>query len=155
MTGPYLLSIDQGTSSSRAILFSAEGAIAGVRQKPLKLYYPQDGWVEQNPDDILNDTLWAIRGLAQDYPDQMRKVASCGITNQRETTILWNRKTGRPVYNAIVWQDRRTANHCAVLNEQGLEAESGEKRDCCWTPIFRQQKFHGYWIMWTVFVKWP
>lgn len=145
MTGPYLLSIDQGTSSSRAILFSSEGRVVGVRQKPLKLYYPQNGWVEQNPDDILNDTLWTLRALAEDYPEEMRAVAGCGITNQRETTILWNRKTGKPVYNAIVWQDRRTAAFCDDLKTRGLEQEISQKTGLLIDPYFSATKIH--WIL--------
>src|SRR5262249_14475145 len=112
MTKISLLAIDQGTTSSRAILFSPDEKILDVPQKQLKLHYPKKGWVEQNPEDIWADTLWACRAVVK---NAKTKIASVGITNQRETTIVWDRKTGKPVYNAIVWQDRRTAEMCAKL----------------------------------------
>ena len=93
-----LLAIDQGTTSSRAILFSPQGKILAVKQKELKLYYPNKGWVEQNPIAIWKDTLEVCRGVIKG------NIAGIGITNQRETTIIWDRKTGKPVYNAIVWR---------------------------------------------------
>lgn len=109
-----LLAIDQGTTSSRAILFSAQGTILAVRQKELKLHYPHKGWVEQDPEDIWQDTLWACEGIIREE-EAAKNIAAIGITNQRETTIIWDRETGAPVYNAIVWQDRRTAEYCAQL----------------------------------------
>ena len=118
-SSPVLLSIDQGTTSSRAILFSAKGDIIGLRQKELKLYTPNNGWVEQNPEDIWNDTLWAVQTLQKENADEFSRLAGIGITNQRETTILWDRKSGKPIYNAIVWQDRRTAPMCDQLRQDG------------------------------------
>ena len=99
MTQMTLLAIDQGTTSSRAIVFSAAGKILELQQKELKLHYPHKGWVEQNPEDIWNDTLHVCRSAVEDAAN----LAAIGIANQRETTILWDRKTGAPVYNAIVW----------------------------------------------------
>ena len=127
MTKPTILAIDQGTTSSRAILFSRSGDIIALRQKELQLHYPDKGWVEQNANDIWNDTLWACRAVMDDVPDQARNIAAIGITNQRETTILWDRKTGEPVYNAIVWQDRRTADFCNRLKpqEDKIRAKTG------------------------------
>lgn len=127
MTNPIILSIDQGTTSSRAILFSRGGDILAVRQKELILHYPQNGWVEQNANDIWNDTLWACRAVIDDLAGQAKNIASIGITNQRETTILWDRKTGEPVYNAIVWQDRRTADFCERIknHEDKIRAKTG------------------------------
>jgi glycerol kinase len=142
---PTLLAIDQGTTSSRAILFSAGGEIIGLRQKELKLHTPKNGWVEQDPEDIWDDTLWAMRSLLKDYPEEAGRIASIGITNQRETTILWDRTTGKPVYNAIVWQDRRTADYCAKLKAEGHEPRVTEKTGLLLDPYFSATKIK--WIL--------
>ena len=139
MSKPNLLAIDQGTTSSRAILFSSGGKILAVKQKELKLYYPQNGWVEQDPADIWNDTLWACRGVLKGAEN----VSSIGITNQRETTILWDRKTGKPVYNAIVWQDRRTAPLCEKLKKAGHEKMIRQR-----TGLLIDSYFSGTKITW-------
>ncbi|PZQ44601.1 MAG: glycerol kinase [Micavibrio aeruginosavorus] len=139
-SSPVLLSIDQGTTSSRAILFSAKGDIIGLRQKELKLYTPNNGWVEQNPEDIWNDTLWAVQTLQKENADEFSRLAGIGITNQRETTILWDRKSGKPIYNAIVWQDRRTADVCAALKEKGLESAVSAKTGLLLDPYFSATK---------------
>ncbi len=138
-----ILAIDQGTTSSRAILFSAEGKIIDIRQKELTLHYPHNGWVEQNARDIWNDTLWACRALIDEHSHTA--IAGIGITNQRETTILWNRRTGEPVYNAIVWQDRRTADLCAQLKAQGHENSITQKTGLLLDPYFSATK-----IMWVL-----
>ena len=143
MTGKTLLALDQGTTSSRAILFSAAGEILSSAQKELKLHYPHKGWVEQNPDDIWNDTLWAARRVIAE--SDAAAIAGIGITNQRETTILWDRKTGRPVYNAIVWQDRRTADVCAALKNQGHEDLVTRKTGLLLDPYFSGTKIA--WIL--------
>ncbi len=141
MTKPAILAIDQGTTSSRAILFSAGGDMLAVKQKELKLHYPHKGWVEQDPADIWNDTLWACREALKgaDHP------AAIGITNQRETTILWDRKTGKPVYNAIVWQDRRTADLCDKLKKAGHEKTITAKTGLLLDPYFSGTKIA--WIL--------
>jgi glycerol kinase len=116
-----ILALDQGTTSSRAIVFDRDGHIAAVAQPEFAQLFPRPGWVEHDPDEI-----WATQiavatealGRAQRRPCD---VAAIGITNQRETTIVWDRKTGRPVYNAIVWQDRRTAEFCDRLKRDGHE----------------------------------
>ncbi len=141
MTTPTLLAIDQGTTSSRAILFSKDGDIVALRQKELTLHYPHKGWVEQDPNDIWNDTLWACQAVLKDA----QNVAAIGITNQRETTILWDRKTGQPVYNAIVWQDRRTADFCATLKEGDHEAMIRERTGLLLDPYFSASKID--WIL--------
>ena len=143
MSDPFLLSIDQGTTSSRAILFSKGGEVVAVKQKELTLHYPEKGWVEQDPDDIWNDTLWACQDIIKEYSD--KKIASIGITNQRETTILWDRKTGQPLYNAIVWQDRRTASLCEKLKEEGHEAVVSKKTGLLLDPYFSATKIA--WIL--------
>ena len=145
MTAPTLLAIDQGTTSSRAILFSRGGDILAVRQKELKLHYPHNGWVEQNPVDIWNDTLWACRAIMEDKSAEAATIAAIGITNQRETTIIWDRKTGEPVYNAIVWQDRRTADLCAKLKESGHEPTIRAKTGLLLDPYFSATKIA--WIL--------
>lgn len=136
-----ILAVDQGTTSSRAIIFSDAGEVLQVAQKELRVSYPQNGWVEQNPDDILADTLACIAECVADHPD----VVAMGITNQRETTILWDRDTGRPVYAAIVWQDRRTADMCAAFKAQGLEERVRQKTGLLLDPYFSATKIR--WIL--------
>src|SRR5436309_13408439 len=104
----YLLAIDQGTTSTRAILFEATGAIRYVARQELRQIYPRPGWVEHDPAEIWDAVVATCREALAAAEDQ--SVAAIGITNQRETTVLWERATGRPVHNAIVWQDRRTAD---------------------------------------------
>jgi glycerol kinase len=121
----HVLALDQGTTSTRAILFDAEGRIVASAQRELQQLYPADGWVEHDPEHIWTDTLAVGRealAMAGAVP-----VVAIGITNQRETTLLWERATGRPVHNAIVWQDRRTAALCRELVEDGLETHVGDR----------------------------
>ncbi len=117
----FVLALDQGTTSSRAILFNQNGEIVATAQKEFPQIYPQAGWVEHNPMDILSSQLSVMREAIEKGGASWKDVASIGITNQRETTILWDRKTGKPVYNAIVWQCRRTAPLCDQLKAEGLE----------------------------------
>lgn len=138
-----LLAIDQGTTSSRAILFSTDGKILETRQKELTLHYPHKGWVEQNANDIWNDTKWACEEILA--LDSANDVAAIGITNQRETTVVWDRTTGEPVYNAIVWQDRRTAEYCAELKEAGHEDKVRAKTGLLLDPYFSATKIK--WIL--------
>ena len=119
--GPFVLAIDQGTTSSRAILFDARGRPVTAAQRELRQFYPDDGWVEHDPEDIWRDTLAVCRQALEQAKVPATKVAAIGITNQRETTVLWDRATGEPVHNAIVWPDRRTADHCRRLVEEGAE----------------------------------
>ncbi|QQG36992.1 MAG: glycerol kinase GlpK [Micavibrio aeruginosavorus] len=140
-----LLAIDQGTTSSRAILFSIDGRIIDIRQKELTLRYPQNGWVEQDANDIWQDCLWAARQVITGHPGSEKAIAGIGITNQRETTIVWNRHTGEPVYNAIVWQDRRTAAQCAALKQQGHETAIAAKTGLLLDPYFSATKIA--WIL--------
>lgn len=137
----YLLSIDQGTTSSRAILFSQGGEMVAVSQKELTLYYPQKGWVEQDARDIWRDTLACCRDVAGHAAGG--PIAGIGITNQRETTIIWDRGTGQPVYNAIVWQDRRTADDCASMKRH--EGMIAEKTGLLLDPYFSATKIK--WIL--------
>src|SRR5258706_13314911 len=118
----YLLALDQGTTSSRAIVFDEDSAIAGTAQREFRQIFPQPGWVEHDPDEILRSQLDCAREAIVNAGLKPADVAAVGITNQRETTVLWERATGRPLANAIVWQDRRTAETCARLRAAALEA---------------------------------
>lgn len=120
--GKYVLAIDQGTTSSRAILFATNGEAIAIGRHPYEQHYPADGWVEHEPDDIWRTTLRSCQDAISRAGIDVADVASIGITNQRETTILWHRKTGKAVHRAIVWQDRRTASYCDSLQRQ-LTAE--------------------------------
>ena len=117
----YILALDQGTTSSRAILFGRDGSVGGHAQQPFQQYYPQPGWVEHDPTAILNTQIDALREVVRISGAPLDSIAAIGMTNQRETTLLWDRKTGRPLHNAIVWQCRRTAPIVARLCEEGLE----------------------------------
>ena len=115
----YVLALDQGTTSSRALLFDQQGAVRSVAQREFEQIFPQPGWVEHNPEQIASSQIAvALEALAQANA-RPTDVAAIGIANQRETTIVWNRETGHPVYNAIVWQDRRTADFCERLRSEG------------------------------------
>src|SRR6201996_7085445 len=111
----YVLAIDQGTTSTRAILFGADLSIAAVAQQEFPQHFPADGEVEHDPEDLWATTLETARSAMRQAGAAARDVSAIGIANQRETTLLWNRETGRAVHNAIVWQDRRTADMCARL----------------------------------------
>jgi glycerol kinase len=141
----YVLALDQGTTSSRAILFGHDGKIAGVAQHEFKQIYPDTGWVEHDPYDILTSQLTAaveVLGKARVRP---RDVVAIGITNQRETTIVWDRESGKPIYNAIVWQDRRGAPLCKQLAGEGNEDTIRQKTGLLIDPYFSATKIA--WIL--------
>ncbi len=119
----YVLALDQGTTSSRAILFDENGSICGTSQKEFTQFFPKPGWVEHDPMEIWSSQLEVAQNVMQESGASAKDIAAIGITNQRETTLVWNRKTGKPVYNAIVWQDRRTASFCDELKNKGLEED--------------------------------
>ncbi|THH42108.1 glycerol kinase GlpK [Neolewinella litorea] len=121
MMPKYILALDQGTTSSRAILFSHEGTIVATAQKEFTQYYPQPAWVEHDADEIWTAQVTVVRELLDRTGVPASDLAAIGITNQRETTLIWDRTIGRPIHNAIVWQDRRTAGLCDQLKDQGLE----------------------------------
>ena len=108
----YILSIDQGTTSSRAIVFDENQNIISESQKEYQLHYPKDGWVEANPDEILGTVKETIKEALKSADVD---IAACGITNQRETVVVWDTLTGKPIYPAIIWQDRRTSDLCLSL----------------------------------------
>jgi glycerol kinase len=116
----FVMALDQGTTSSRAILFNKRGEIVSMRQNEFTQYYPQNGWVEHDPNEILFSMISAMMGCIRESNIQPSQIAGIGITNQRETTIIWDKETGAPIYNAIVWQCRRTAEYCEELKKEGL-----------------------------------
>lgn len=134
----YILSIDQGTTSTRAILFSLDASIVATAQKALHQHYPNDGWVEHNAAEIWAATLETAHDVLQRA--NVSDIAAIGITNQRETTVLWHRKTGAPLHHAIVWQDRRTAELCARLKAQGHEPVIAQKTGLLLDPYFSGTK---------------
>lgn len=116
----YILALDQGTTSSRAILFDHSGAIKSAAQKEFKQYFPKPGWVEHDAVEIWQTQLAVARDVIRQAGIEASQIAAIGVTNQRETTVVWHRETGKPIYPAIVWQDRRTADRCLALKKQGL-----------------------------------
>lgn len=141
----HVLAIDQGTTSSRAMIFDESGHSAAVAQKEFKQIYPQDGWVEHDPEEIWQSVLDVCRRVLRQADDTGIAVAGIGITNQRETTLVWDRRTGEPLYNAIVWQDRRTAEFCAQLKAAGHEDRVAESTGLLLDPYFSATKLR--WIL--------
>lgn len=121
MTPKYVLALDQGTTSSRALLFDHDGQVVGVAQQEFTQHYPQAGWVEHDPREIWSTQLKVAQDVLRNHNISAADIAAIGITNQRETTVVWNRETGEPIYNAIVWQDRRTAKTCDALKAEGFD----------------------------------
>ena len=141
----YILALDQGTTSSRAILFDEAGSIAAVAQHEFEQFYPQPGWVEHDPMEILTSQLsCAVEALGRANA-RPRDVAAIGITNQRETVIVWERETGRPIHPAIVWQDRRTAAQCSLLEESGVGDDVSNRTGLVLDPYFSATKVG--WIL--------
>jgi glycerol kinase len=141
----YLMAIDQGTSSSRAIIFNEKGQIMAQAQQEFTQYFPQDGWVEHDPSEILVSVLDVCKEALKTANLLAGDIASIGISNQRETTVIWDKATGEAVYNAIVWQDRRTADYCAELKDKGLEDEVNDKTGLLLDPYFSATKVK--WIL--------
>src|SRR4030095_4626204 len=127
MSQKYILALDQGTTSSRAILFDRQGRATAVAQQEFEQIYPQPGWVEHRPEDIWSSQLNAANVVLREADVKADQIEAIGITNQRETTIIWDRETGEPIHNAIVWQCRRTAADCDRMRGEGL------------APIFQQR----------------
>ena len=127
MSEKFILALDQGTSSSRAIVFDHEGTVRSVAQKEFTQHFPKPGWVEHDPKEIWSSEAAVIAEAISAIGVTGKDIAGIGITNQRETTIVWDAETGEPVYNAIVWQDRRTSEYCDSLKAQGLTDMIREK----------------------------
>jgi glycerol kinase len=145
MADPVLLALDQGTSSTRAIAFDRSGGVLAEAQQAFEQIYPASGWVEHDPEVIWATALSTSREALQKLRDRGREATAIGLTNQRETTIVWDRRTGVPLYNAIVWQDRRTAERCRVLGQAGHEALLAEKTGLRLDPYFSATKLE--WIL--------
>ena len=141
----FIISIDQGTTSSRVILFDTKGNIVFVSQYEFKQYFPKNGWVEHNPNEIWSTTLKALKQVINKAKKLKGNILTIGITNQRETTILWNKKTGKPIYNAIVWQDRRTQDYCKLLKKKNYENLFRNKTGLFIDPYFSATKIK--WIL--------
>jgi glycerol kinase len=141
----YLLAIDQGTTSSRAIVFDSKGNILGVGQLEFTQHYPHDGWVEHDPEEIWQTTLSAIWQAIGKAGIEATRIAAVGIANQRETTVVWDKETGKAVYPAIVWQDRRSASYCAELRAAGYEKQVQELTGLLLDPYFSATKIR--WIL--------
>lgn len=141
----YILAIDQGTTSSRAILFDASMTVVGIDQAELTQYFPRNGWVEHDPIEIWSSVAATCRGVIEKTGIRAAEIAAIGITNQRETIVLWDKHTGRPVYNAIVWQDRRTASFMDELRDDGLEVTVSKKTGLLLDPYFSASKIR--WVL--------
>jgi len=141
----FILSFDQGTTSSRAIVFNHAGKIISLAQKEFKQIFPQPGWVEHDPNEIWSTQLGVAAEAISKARLTVKDIAAIGITNQRETTVVWERTTGKPIYNAIVWQDRRTASFCDELKARGLESTIREKTGLVIDAYFSATKIR--WIL--------
>lgn len=135
-----VLALDQGTTSSRAMLFDGNLAVRGVGQQELPQHFPSEGWVEHEPEDIWGTTIASAQVALRQGGIEARRVAGIGITNQRETVVVWDRRTGRPIHRAIVWQDRRTASACARLRAEGAEPVVRERTGLLLDPYFSASK---------------
>jgi glycerol kinase len=136
----YIMSIDQGTTSTRAILFDKETNVVGIAQKELTNLYPQPGWVEQDANDIWASTVGVMFEVLAKTGIKAQQIAAIGITNQRETTVVWDKETGVPIYPAIVWQSRQSNTYCEELKQQGKEAMCKEKTGLLLDPYFSASK---------------
>ncbi len=141
----YVMALDSGTTSNRCILFNAAGEVCSVAQKEFTQIFPKPGWVEHDADEIFATQLEVAKQALANIGATAGDIAAIGITNQRETTIVWNRHTGRPIYHAIVWQCRRTADYCDQLAAQGLVQTIQEKTGLVIDPYFSGTKIR--WIL--------
>ena len=141
----YILAIDQGTTSSRAILFDKEMQITSKAQEEFKQHFPASGWVEHAPADLWSTTIKTCREVIELAGITAKDITAIGITNQRETTLVWDKITGKPIYNAIVWQDRRTAEHCRELRDAGHEEMITYKTGLLLDPYFSGTKLK--WLL--------
>ena len=135
-----ILAIDQGTTSSRALVFDVKGHPLGQAQRALRQHFPHPGWVEHDADDIWRDSVTVVKEALTAAGRGADEVAALGITNQRETTLLWDRASGQPLHRAIVWQDRRTTPLCERLRAEGHEASISEKTGLLLDPYFSASK---------------
>ena len=148
----YIMALDQGTTSSRAILFGKNGEMAAVSQKEFTQYFPENGWVEQDPKEIWASQMSVMMEARETLGIPVEEIAAIGITNQRETTIVWNKETGEPIYPAIVWQCRRTADRIDALKAEGYDTVIREKTGLI--RIFPLRRSSGSSIMLTEQERW-
>ena len=141
MAAPLILALDQGTTSTRAILFEADGAPLAEAGRPLRQHYPRDGWVEHDAEEIFEASVAVLREAVERAGRDLGEVRAIGITNQRETAVIWDRRTGKPIHRAIVWQDRRTEPLCQSLREAGREPRLTEVTGLLLDPYFSGTKF--------------
>ncbi len=141
----YILAIDQGTTSTRAIVFDERQKVVGVGQKEFKQHFPKSGWVEHDPEEIWQTVVLTVTQAMEKAGIAASDVAAIGITNQRETVVVWDRETGKPIHNAIVWQDRRTAAFCDKLKKKGLEKTFAKKTGLLLDPYFSGTKLN--WLL--------
>jgi len=145
MLAKYILSIDQGTTSSRAILFTTKGQLHASAQEEFPQYFPQDGWVEHSPNELWQSVLNSCRKVLNENQLTAKNIAAIGITNQRETTLVWDKITGDVIYNAIVWQDRRTAEFCDAINSAEITNKIMDKTGLVLDAYFSASKIH--WLL--------
>ena len=141
----HILAIDQGTTSTRAIVFDGAMGVKAVAQEEFAQHYPDSGWVEHDPGDLWASTAGTCRAAIEKAELTGQDIVAIGITNQRETVVVWDKATGHPVYNAIVWQDRRTAEYCRTLREAGHDAILKERTGLLADPYFSATKLK--WIL--------
>lgn len=141
----YILAIDQGTTNSRAIIFNEAGELISLHEVGLKQYFPRSGWVEQTPEDLYQNTILCCREVLKKANLQAKDIAAAGITNQRETTIIWDKTTGQSIYPAIVWQDRRTSEYCQTLVKDAINKNIFEKTGLLLDPYFSATKI--VWLL--------
>ena len=141
----YILAIDQGTTSSRAILFDRNMQITAKAQEEFPQHYPASGWVEHDPSDLWSTTAGTCREVIERAGISATDITAIGITNQRETTLVWDKATGIPIYNAIVWQDRRTADYCRELRDAGHEEMVTKRTGLLLDPYFSGTKLN--WVL--------
>src|SRR5881227_1588908 len=141
----FMLAIDQGTTSSRAIVFGSDISIAAIAQAEFPQHFPASGWVEHEPEDIWTSTVTVCRDAIAQAGIAAADIAAIGITNQRETTVVWDRSTGQAIHRAIVWQDRRTADICARMKSEGLEEQVTARTGLLLDPYFSGTKIA--WIL--------
>ena len=140
----YVIAIDQGTTSSRCVVFDGDMKIVGVGQKEFTQHFPRSGWVEHDADEIWSSVVEIFRTAIAAANIEAIDVAAIGITNQRETVVVWDRKTGKPIYHAIVWQDRRSADLCAALKQAGHEPLVNERTGLLLTHILAPPRWPGF-----------
>ena len=145
MDTQYIIALDQGTTNCRAILIDGNGQLLAKEQKEFEQIFPKPGWVEHNPLEILKVQIEVLEKLIEKSGIDLKNLAGLGITNQRETTVVWDKTTGQPIYNAIVWQDKRTADYCKSLSSKGFDSYVKKKTGLPMDPYFSGTKVR--WIL--------